>query len=373
MNKYFCGKKIDAKKLKKNLSVAELIEDYYQAYNSARLSEASRLLVEKMLKPKHGATICLTLAGALTPAGMSGMIVSMMEAGFIDFIISTGANLYHDMHFALGYDLKKGVFNIDDATLWDNNVVRIYDTFLTTDTLLDTDRYSQKILLRKEAPRGAIASSELHYYYGKCLLKDSPHPEISILAQAAKLNIPVYTSSPGDSTIGMDLAAYSKRFNKEFQNEKQIDLMINPNKDVKETAAIVMNAKENGAIILGGGSPKNFYMQTQPFLWECWGIEKGGHDYFIQITMDSPSWGGLSGATPSEAVSWGKINPDEIKNTVVVYSDVTLVAPLLFSYALTKAPKRKQKKLYLKRDKLIYNLEKEASKKPIDWLPDYKR
>lgn len=373
MNKYFTGKKIDARKLKKNLSVVELIKNHYQAYNSARLSEACRLLAERMLKQKNDATICLTLAGALTPAGMSGMIVSMMEAGFIDFIISTGANLYHDMHFALGYDLKKGVFNIDDATLWDNNVVRIYDTFLTTDTLLDTDRYSQKILLKKGAPHGAISSSELHYYYGKCLLRDSPNPEVSILAQAAKLNIPVYTSSPGDSTIGMDLAAYNKRFNKEFQDEKQIDLMINPNKDVKETAAIVMNAKKNGAIILGGGSPKNFYMQTQPFLWECWGIEKGGHDYFIQITMDSPQWGGLSGATPSEAVSWGKINPDEIKDTVVVYSDATLAAPLLFSYALTKASKRKQKKLYLKRDKLVYNLEKEASKKPLGWMPDYKR
>lgn len=369
---FLCGKKIVARKLKKGLKVTDLVNDYYQAYNSARLSEACRLFVEKMLDPKRDVTIGITLAGALTPAGMSGQIVSMMEKGFIDFIISTGANLYHDMHFALNYPVCKGSWHVDDATLWKKGIVRIYDTFLTTDTLLNTDKFSQKILLDKEAPRSkeGISSSEYHYYFGKQLLKRAPNPEISILAQAAKLNIPVYTSSPGDSTMGMDLAAYSKPTNKEFARKGEIDLHINSNLDVIETGAIVMAAKENGAILLGGGSPKNFYMQTQPLLWECFGIEKGGHDYFIQITMDSPQWGGLSGATPEEAVSWGKINPDELKNTVVVYSDVTLAAPILFAYAATCAKNRKQKKLYLKRKKLVYQLEKEAAKKPVDWVAE---
>ena len=145
---------------------------------------------------------------------------------------------------------------------------------------------------------------------------------------------------------------------------------INPNSDVMETAAIVLDAKENGAVLLGGGSPKNFYMQTQPFLWECVGTEKGGHDYFIQITMDSPQWGGLSGATPQEAVSWGKINPDELKNTVVVYSDITLATPILFAYALEKAQPRKNKNLYSKRNELIYKLEKIIKKKPLTWVAE---
>ena len=343
---------------------------FFHIFIGKILRESCWLLVEKMLDPKREVTIGITLAGALTPAGMSGQIVSMMEKGFIDFIIATGANLYHDTHFALNFPLFKGTWQVDDTTLWKHGVVRIYDVFLTTDTLLNTDRFTQRILLDKKAPRGAISSSEFHNYIGQRLLKDAPNPEISILAQAAKLNIPVYTSSPGDSTYGMDLASFNKKVNKELRRKGEIDLHINPNLDVLETAAIVMGAKENGAILLGGGSPKNFYMQTQPFLWECLGVEKGGHDYFIQITMDSPQWGGLSGATPSEAVSWGKINPDELKNTVVVYADVTLAVPILFSYAFDNAKPRRKKNLYLKLKKLVYNLEKEGKKKPLTWTAE---
>ncbi len=369
-NKFLGGKKIAATKLRGGLRVSELVENYFQAYNAARLNEASRLLVEKMLDPKKDVTIGITLAGAITPAGMSGMIVSMIEKGFIDFIISTGANLYHDTHFALNLPLHKGTWQVDDTTLYKHGVVRIYDVFLTAETLLNTDRFFRSVFLDKKIPQGAISSSEFHHYLGQRILKDAPHPEISVLAQAAKFNIPVYTSSPGDSTLGMDLAVYNEAIHKGLIRKGQIDTHINPNLDVLETTAIVMGAKENGAILLGGGSPKNFYMQTQPYLWECLGVEKGGHDYFIQITMDSPQWGGLSGATPQEAVSWGKINPDELKNTVVVYSDITLAVPILFSYALEKAKPRRQKNLYLKLDKLLYNLEKEARKKPLTWVAD---
>src|SRR3989338_4898434 len=227
-NRFLSGKKIIAGKLKRGLKVSELVENYFQACNSARLNEACRLLVEKMLNPKNDATIGITLAGAITPAGMSGQIVSMMEKGFIDFIISTGANLYHDTHFALNFPLHKGTHQIDDTTLYKHGVVRIYDVFLTVDTLLSTDKFTQKILLDKKAPRGAVSSSEFHNYIGKCLLKDSPNPEVSILAQAAKYNIPVYTSSPGDSTYGMDLANFSN----DLKRHGSIDLHINPNLDV---------------------------------------------------------------------------------------------------------------------------------------------
>lgn len=366
------GKPINTQKLKKGLRVSDLIENYYQAYNSARLQEACQLLVQKMLNPKNDVTIGLTLAGALTPAGMSGMIVSMMEKGFVDFIISTGANLYHDLHFALANPLSglfKGTFNADDVLLDKHHIFRIYDIFGDTQLLLKTDQYSQKIVLDKKAPRGEIASSVWHNYFGRCLLRDAPSAHLSILAQAARLDIPIYTSSPADSTMGMDLACYSKL----LHPHDGIDVHINPSLDVIETTAIVYGAKKNGAIILGGGSPKNFYMQTQSMLWEVLGIpEKGGHDYFIQITMDSPQRGGLSGATPQEAVSWGKIKPEEIKNTVVVYSDATLAAPLLFAYAFEKAKPRKPKQLFLKREKLVKKLQEKCQEKPMIWLPDYK-
>lgn len=370
MKNNYLGKKIESRKLKKGLKITDLIDNYFQAYNSARLNEACRLLSGKMLESKNDTTIGLTIAGALTPAGLSGMIVSMMERGFIDFIIATGANLYHDTHFALNFPLYKGTYQVDDTVLYKHGIVRIYDIFLTTDTLLNTDKWTQKVLLDPKAPRGAVSSSQFHNYLGKCLLKDAPNPEVSILAQAAKYNVPVYTSSPGDSTYGMDLTNFNKARNKGLERKGSIDLHINPNWDVMETVSIVNAAKKNGAILLGGGSPKNFYMQTQPYLWECLGIERGGHDFFIQMTMDSPQWGGLSGATPQEAVSWGKINPDELKDTVVVYADTTIATPLLFAYAIEKAAPRKRKNLYLKLDQLVYNLENEIKNKPVSWTAD---
>src|SRR3989338_5835656 len=222
-NRFLSGKKIIAGKLKRGLKVSELVENYFQACNSARLNEACRLLVEKMLNPKNDATIGITLAGAITPAGMSGQIVSMMEKGFIDFIISTGANLYHDTHFALNFPLYKGTWQIDDTTLYKHGVVRIYDIFLTTDTLLNTDKWTQKVLLDKKAPRGEISSAEFHNYIGKKLLEEAPSPEGSLLAQTAKYNIPVYTSSPGDSTYGMDLANFNKARHKGLERKGSID------------------------------------------------------------------------------------------------------------------------------------------------------
>ena len=110
--------------------------------------------------------------------------------------------------------------------------------------------------------------------------------------------------------------------------------MIDPNRDVNEVCAIILAGKQNGCVILGGGSPKNFYLQGQPTLWEVYGIPKGGNDYFIQITTDQVVWGGLSGATPAEAVSWGKVNPGVLPDTVVAYCDSTIAFPLFCEYAI---------------------------------------
>ena len=357
-NKKYCfgRQQIKARKLKKNIKASELVDNYFQAYNSARLNEACRLLAQKMLDHKRDTTIGLTLAGALTPAGMSGMVVSMMEAGFVDFIVATGANLYHDIHFALNLPLVKGDFQADDTKLFDQDIVRIYDIFLGEKMLLGTDQYVRELIESDSFPKREMASSEMHNIIGKHLLKNAPNPGVSILAQAAKFNVPVYTSSPGDSSIGMEIARFSL---------DKPGLKFDPNLDVLETTAIVAYAKANGAILVGGGSPKNFYMQTQPMLWQFLNMSRGGHDYFIQITMDSPQWGGLSGATPSEAVSWGKINREELKNTVVVYSDSTIALPILFSYAYERCQPRKRKNLYLQRENLMAKMKKEYKRKKI--------
>jgi deoxyhypusine synthase len=344
-SEYLSGPQILPRRVHPDMTVAELIDQQFQAYNAARLQEAARLYAEEMLAPEKDVTVGLTMAGALTPAGLGGCILTLMEYGFVDFIISTGANLYHDMHYALAMSMHRGDFRLDDTKLQEEGVIRIYDILFADKVLLDTDAFVRESL--NGLPNRPIATSELHHHLGTQLLKAGVKPDYSVLAQAAAWNVPIYTSSPGDSSIGMNVARHA------------LDgslLTLDPLADVNETTAIVYHATRNGVIILGGGSPKNFYLQTQPQLWEVLGIQKGGHDYFIQITADAPHWGGLSGATPSEAVSWGKIKPDQLRSTVVIYGDSTIALPLLTAYVVSKAQPRPRKGLFAKREELLREL-----------------
>ncbi len=342
---YLSGERILPRRIEPEMTAADLIEGAFQAYNAGRLNEAARLYANRMLDPEQDVTICLTIAGAMTPAGVGGAIISLMERGAIDFMVSTGANLYHDIHYALDYALHRGTFKLSDPDLHEAGVIRIYDVLFREEVLLDTDRFIRECL--KTFPQRPMSTAELHHLLGKRLLEIGVDPQNSVVAMAARWNVPIYTSSPGDSSIGMNLARH------------QLDggaLTIDPLYDVHETTALVHAATRNGVIILGGGSPKNFYLQTQPQLWEVLGINKGGHDYFIQITQDAPHWGGLSGATPSEAVSWGKIKPDLLNDTVVVYADTTLAFPLLAAYAVSRAAPRERRELYLRREQLLDDL-----------------
>jgi deoxyhypusine synthase len=342
---YLSGERILPRRIAPEMTVADLVDGAFQAYNAGRLNEAARLYANRMLDPEQDVTICLTIAGAMTPAGVGGAVISLMERGAIDFMVSTGANLYHDIHYALDFALHRGTFKLSDPDLHEAGVIRIYDVLFREEVLLDTDRFIRECL--KTFPQRPMSTAELHFLLGQRLLEIGVDPESSVVAMAARWNVPIYTSSPGDSSIGMNLARH------------QLDggaLTIDPLYDVHETTAIVHAATRNGVIILGGGSPKNFYLQTQPQLWEVLGINKGGHDYFIQITQDAPHWGGLSGATPSEAVSWGKIKPDLLNDTVVVYADTTLAFPLLAAYAVSRAAPRERRELYARRGQLLDDL-----------------
>ncbi|RPJ50981.1 MAG: deoxyhypusine synthase, partial [Acidobacteria bacterium] len=163
----------------------------------------------------------------------------------------------------------------------------------------------------------------------------------SLLAAAFDYEVPVFTSSPGDSSIGMNVAALSLDGN---------GLGLDVAKDVNETAAIVLGAKRSGGksavFIVGGGSPKNFMLQTEPQIQEVLGIDEKGHDYFLQVTDARPDTGGLSGATPSEAVSWGKVDPDRLPDAVVCYVDATVALPLLTAYAIANHARREPRRLY---------------------------
>jgi deoxyhypusine synthase len=350
---FLSGKPIRYYRPKGSAAVRSLIDDGFQAFNAGRLSEACQIFAEKMLAPANDTTIGLTIAGAMTPAGLGGFVIELMERGLIDFVISTGANLYHDLHYALDFTLHRGSPFVDDRHLYEEGVIRIYDVLFPATVLLETDSYIRDFIMRSGLNE-PVSTSEFHYLLGRDLLERHPGcEEYSVVAQAAQAGVPIYTSSPGDSSIGMNIAYH------ELMNGSRF--MLDPSKDVNEVCAIVLAGKQNGCVILGGGSPKNFYLQAQPTLWEVYGIPKGGNDYFIQITTDSVVWGGLSGATPSEAVSWGKVNPGVLPDTVVAYCDSTIAFPLFCEYAVgSPNGRRARKELVHKRHELVAALTREA-------------
>ena len=347
------GKPIRYYRPRGSADIHHLIEEGFQAFNAARIGEACRIFTDKMLDPAHDTTIALTVAGALTPAGLGGCVVELMNRGLIDFVISTGANLYHDLHYALHFTLHRGSPFVNDVELYEEGVIRIYDVLFPATVLLETDSYIREFLVRS-GMNGPVSTSEFHYRLGLDLMKQQPGcEEYSVVAAAAAAGVPLFTSSPGDSSIGMNIAYH------ELINES--GLMIDPNKDVNEVCAFILAGEKNGCVILGGGSPKNFYLQGQPTLWEVYGIPKGGNDYFIQFTTDQVVWGGLSGATPSEAVSWGKVNPGVLPDTVVAYCDSTIAFPLFSEYVVgSQRNQRKRKELVHTRDALVATLKQEA-------------
>ncbi|MDZ7291988.1 MAG: deoxyhypusine synthase [candidate division KSB1 bacterium] len=353
--KFLSGRAIAPKAIRRDTTIVELVENAFLAYNAARLREACLLFTQKMLQPE--VTIGMSLTGALSPAGLGmAAIIPLIENGFVDWIVATGANLYHDTHFGIGLAMHQGTHQADDVILRDQGVVRIYDIFFDYQVLLDTDAFYRTLIAAPEFQR-TMSTAEFHYRAGKYVAERERKLRLgkkSILAAAYRCGVPIYTSSPGDSSIGMNVAAKALD-----GNQLQFDV----NADVNETAAIVLDAKrrkgKSAVLVFGGGSPKNFLLQTEPQIQEVLGIAEKGHDYFLQFTDARPDTGGLSGATPNEAVSWGKIDPQQLPNTVVCYCDATIAMPILTAYALTKHRPRKLKRLYEQRAQMLARLQQE--------------
>jgi deoxyhypusine synthase len=327
--------------------VAALIDDYFNAYNAARLRESCQTFARMI---DSGATIGVSIAGALTPAGLSSVLVPLMRAGFIDYLSSTGANLYHDLHFDLGLPLYRGMPEVasgaHDVALRKEGIIRVYDVLFPADVLYKTDEWLYRVMMAPEFRR-RLSGSELHHLIGKYALataRATGAGTASLLATAHELDLPVWVASPGDSTIGLNLSAI-------YTADPERGPHLDPAADVMEMSALVLDAKRkkgglSGVLIFGGGAPKNFLLQTEPQLQEILGVSEKGHDYFIQITDARPDTGGLSGATPAEAVSWGKIDPDLLPDTVVAYLDSTVAMPLMASYVLARCKPRKPRRLY---------------------------
>ncbi|MBI2821619.1 MAG: deoxyhypusine synthase [Acidobacteria bacterium] len=355
MSRFLKGKAIDPSLIGPRTSVADLVDKTFLAYNAARLREACQLFTQKMLEPD--VTVGLTLTGALTPAGLGrSALIPLMEHGFVDWVVSTGANLYHDTHFGIGLKMHRGTPHVSDVTLREEGVVRIYDIFFDYKVLLSTDAFYREVISAPEFQR-SMGTAEFHYRVGRYVAARERVLGLkrrSMLSAAYQLAIPIFTSSPGDSSIGMNVAAKSLDGNA---------LIFDVNLDVNLSAAIVLSAKRAGGksavFVLGGGSPKNFILQTEPQIQEVLGIDEKGHDYFLQFTDARPDTGGLSGATPGEAVSWGKIDPEGLPDAVVCYVDTTIALPIITAYALSRHKKRHQKRLMKKVEPMMDLLRKE--------------
>jgi deoxyhypusine synthase len=362
-HQYLSGKRVLPQPITSHSDMASVI-DNMDAYNGGRLRAACQLMRDKY-SPEN-VTIGVSIAGALIPAGLGrSTIIPLMNHGFVDWLVSTGANMYHDLHFAFDMPLFRGTHNVDDADLRDKGVTRIYDIlFDYEDVLMATDRILRRIMLRPEFQK-EMGTREFYHHLGR-VINDYEQKnnlgEVSVLAAAYRNGIPVFTSSPGDSTIGMNVAGLELLAGASDLRD-HFKLKINPSLDVNDSTAIILNAKKHengrtGVLLIGGGSPKNFLLQTEPQIQEVLMIPEAGQDYDINITDARPDTGGLSGAPPSEAASWGKIDPTKLEETVTAYVDVTVAFPLVAAYVLHTTKPKKLKRLYDRGDELREKLVK---------------
>src|SRR5262249_6899185 len=357
-SRYLHGQRIEPPAIDADISIADLIDKTFNAYNAARFREACQLFTERMLA--DDVTVGISISGAMTPAGLGmAAIIPLMRTGFIDWIVSTGANLYHDTHFGIGLEMRRGLASLDDRILREEGVVRIYDIFFHYDVLLKTDQFFREIISAPEFQH-AMSTAEFHYRAGKYVLERSRVLGLrdkSLLGAAHELGVPIYTSSPGDSSIGMNVAAKALEGNK---------LQFDVNADVNETAAMVYGAKKTGGksavVIIGGGGPKNFFLQTGTQNQESLRLHAKRDEFYLPITDTRVDTGGLSGATPAEAVTWGKVDPDRLPDAVVCYIDSTVALPLLTAYAMSKRKPRKLKSLYHKREELVSAMKDAATR-----------
>jgi deoxyhypusine synthase len=285
-------------------------------------------------------TIFLGLAGALVPAGMRKLLVHIIENRWIDCLVSTGANLFHDIHEALGRYHWQGSHHVDDCQLKEAGIDRIYDTFAVEQEFRETDEYIAEFTASLDQKR-TYSTREFLYLLGQNLSINGSQK--GVLSAASEAGVPVYCPAIGDSSIGIAIACGRQK----GENSLNFDVIA----DVLETAKIVIQSENTGVIYLGGGTPKNFIQQTEVTA-SIMGEDVPGHKYAVQVITDPPHWGGLSGCTFTEAQSWGKVAVDA--KAATVYCDATIALPIIIA-----ALEEEKEELSDKRIVPLFEMEKE--------------
>ncbi len=286
-------------------------------FQGRKLGEAFEIWLEMIREEKI--TILMGLAGAMVPAGMRKIIAWLIKNRFIDVLVSTGANLFHDIHEALGFKHYLGHELVSDEELFREGIDRIYDVFAREKEFNEIDFMISEIF---EESEGTLSSREILERIAESVRKKAK--EDSILVSAIEEGVPVFCPAIADSSIGIGASLAKKR------------CVVDTIKDVDELTELVAKSGKTGVIYVGGGVPKNFIQQTE-LVARLKGYEVKGHDYAIQITTDSPQFGGLSGCTFEEGISWGKINYKSRK--VQVFVDATIALPIL-AHGLLKAKRK---------------------------------
>lgn len=312
-------------------SVSDLVEAFKDASIQARNIGLAAQVYENMLTDSDRPTVILGLSGPLIAAGLRKVIRDLIDLGLVDVIVSTGAVLYQDLYQAKGYKHYAGSPQADDIVLRDLSIDRIYDTYVDELKFEETDRYISRVVERMEA--GSYSSREVMETLSSKLTDDE-----SILRTAYKRGIPVFSPALNDSSIGIGLTLLHVK-----QKGHEDHFILDSIKDNFEIVEIILRSKKTGVIYIGGGTPKNWINDAEVMAGYAFNTEIKGHSYALQLTTDSPHWGGLSGSTLDEARSWGKIQKKATAATAYVEASIGL--PLIASYAIQRKLNRGRKRL----------------------------
>lgn len=303
--------------LSKATTIRSLVEAWSRtSIQSRSISECAKVY-ENMLTDKDRPTVFIGLSGALIAGGLRKVIRDLVQAGFIDVIVSTGAIVYQDLYQALGYKHYMGTPKADDAVLHDLYIDRIYDVYVDEVGFVKTDDVVGE--LAASLPPRKYSTREFMRELGG---KASSDPN-SIIGTAAKRGVPIFVPAIADSSIGIGLAGLYRAAKKAGQKLLQLDTI----QDNYEIAQIVLKSKKTGSMYIGGGVPKNYINDAAVML-----DYTPGHAYVYQITTDAPHWGGLTGSTLDEAKSWGKVSKKATRATA--YVEATIGLPLVAGYLL---------------------------------------
>ncbi|MCL5067858.1 MAG: deoxyhypusine synthase family protein [Thaumarchaeota archaeon] len=313
----FLSKKVEQLDLEKVSSLRDLVSAWSRTSIQSRSIAECAAVYENMISDSDRPTIIMGLSGALIAGGLRKVIRDLVEAGFVDAIVSTGAIMYQDLYQAMGYSHFMGTPKADDAVLHDLYIDRIYDAYVDEVGFVKTDDVVGEIAA--DLPIRKYSTREFMHHLG---MKASSDPN-SIIGTAAKRGVPMFVPAIADSSIGIGLAGLYRSAKKANKKLMQLDTI----QDNYEIAQIVLKSKKTGTIYIGGGVPKNYINDAAVML-----DYTPGHAYVFQITTDAPHWGGLTGSTLDEAKSWGKVSKKATRATA--YVEATIGLPLVAAYVL---------------------------------------